>query len=214
MEETEEAAPKASRKKAEKEPKQQELFQVEGTSPARKRLTSGKEASKDAKQNAIVNGQQGVMTNLKEIHKTLGTQNPSTDAVIDIEPNASETEEIASNVIDFRTRFEQMSMESDAEPAQRSFITIEQEPAKRWKAVVEKIINQMIHVVNGVIEAYGKPDEIRIELARELKKNAENSNILQGNCIILKILGKYFHGKYFVAINKLKNLFVFILSTS
>ena len=28
--------------------------------------------------------------------------------------------------------------------------------------VVEKIINQMIHVVNGVIEAYGKPDEIRI----------------------------------------------------
>lgn len=40
--------------------------------------------------------------------------------------------------------------------------------------VVEKIINQMIHVVNGVIEAYGKPDEIRIELARELKKNAED----------------------------------------
>ena len=39
--------------------------------------------------------------------------------------------------------------------------------------VVEKIINQMIHVVNGVIDAYGKPDEIRIELARELKKNAE-----------------------------------------
>lgn len=39
--------------------------------------------------------------------------------------------------------------------------------------VVEKIINQMIHVVNGVIEAYGKPDEIRIELARDLKKNAD-----------------------------------------
>lgn len=39
--------------------------------------------------------------------------------------------------------------------------------------VVEKILNQMIHVVNGVIDAYGKPDEIRIELARELKKSAK-----------------------------------------
>ena len=40
--------------------------------------------------------------------------------------------------------------------------------------VVEKIINQMIHVVNGVIDAYGKPDEIRIELARQLKRSAED----------------------------------------
>ncbi|MBQ0088899.1 MAG: type II CRISPR RNA-guided endonuclease Cas9, partial [Prevotellaceae bacterium] len=39
--------------------------------------------------------------------------------------------------------------------------------------VVEKIINQMINVVNSVTETYGKPDEIRIELARELKKNAQ-----------------------------------------
>ncbi|KQK25219.1 type II CRISPR RNA-guided endonuclease Cas9 [Chryseobacterium aquaticum] len=39
--------------------------------------------------------------------------------------------------------------------------------------VVEKILNQMINLVNEVIKAYGKPDEIRIELARELKKNAE-----------------------------------------
>lgn len=38
--------------------------------------------------------------------------------------------------------------------------------------VVEKILNQMINVVNSVIENYGKPDEIRIELARELKKSA------------------------------------------
>lgn len=38
--------------------------------------------------------------------------------------------------------------------------------------VVEKILNQMIHVVNGIVGTYGKPDEIRIELARELKKNA------------------------------------------
>ena len=39
--------------------------------------------------------------------------------------------------------------------------------------VVEKILNQMINVVNNIIEEYGRPDEIRIELARELKKNAE-----------------------------------------
>ena len=38
--------------------------------------------------------------------------------------------------------------------------------------VVEKILNQMINVVNAVVDTYGKPDEIRIELARELKKNA------------------------------------------
>ena len=39
--------------------------------------------------------------------------------------------------------------------------------------VVEKILNQMVHVVNTVIDTYGKPDEVRIELARELKKSAK-----------------------------------------
>ncbi|MCQ2359988.1 MAG: type II CRISPR RNA-guided endonuclease Cas9 [Paludibacteraceae bacterium] len=39
--------------------------------------------------------------------------------------------------------------------------------------VVEKILNQMVNVVNGIIGMYGKPDEIRIELARELKKSAK-----------------------------------------
>ena len=39
--------------------------------------------------------------------------------------------------------------------------------------VVEKILNQMINVVNSLIDTYGKPDEIRIELARELKKSAK-----------------------------------------
>lgn len=39
--------------------------------------------------------------------------------------------------------------------------------------VVEKILNQMINVVNTLIETYGKPDEIRIELARELKKSTQ-----------------------------------------
>jgi CRISPR-associated endonuclease Csn1 len=41
--------------------------------------------------------------------------------------------------------------------------------------VVEKILNQMVNVINVIIEDpnMGKPDEIRIELARELKKNAK-----------------------------------------
>ena len=39
--------------------------------------------------------------------------------------------------------------------------------------VVEKILNQMVKVVNSLIQTYGRPDEIRVELARELKKNAK-----------------------------------------
>lgn len=39
--------------------------------------------------------------------------------------------------------------------------------------VVEKILNQMINVVNTLSATYGRPDEIRIELARELKKSAK-----------------------------------------
>lgn len=38
--------------------------------------------------------------------------------------------------------------------------------------VVEKILNQMVNVVNGAIDQYGRPDEVRIEMARELKKSA------------------------------------------
>ena len=39
--------------------------------------------------------------------------------------------------------------------------------------VVEKILNQMINLINQICDSYGKPDEIRIELARELKKSAK-----------------------------------------
>lgn len=39
--------------------------------------------------------------------------------------------------------------------------------------VVEKILNQMINVVNSVITTYGKVDEIRVEMARDLKKTAK-----------------------------------------
>lgn len=39
--------------------------------------------------------------------------------------------------------------------------------------IVEKIINQTINLVNQVIDTYGKPDEVRVELARDLKKSAK-----------------------------------------
>lgn len=42
--------------------------------------------------------------------------------------------------------------------------------------VVEKILNQMINVVNAIIEKHGKPDEVRVELARELKQSKEERN--------------------------------------
>lgn len=42
--------------------------------------------------------------------------------------------------------------------------------------VVEKILNQSINIVNAIIDRYGKPDEIRIELARELKQSKDERN--------------------------------------
>ncbi|MDQ1096495.1 MULTISPECIES: type II CRISPR RNA-guided endonuclease Cas9 [Chryseobacterium] len=44
--------------------------------------------------------------------------------------------------------------------------------------VVEKILNQMINLVNEVSKEYGRPDEIIIELARELKFSAEERAIM------------------------------------
>ncbi|MFA5647264.1 MAG: type II CRISPR RNA-guided endonuclease Cas9 [Bacteroidales bacterium] len=39
--------------------------------------------------------------------------------------------------------------------------------------IVEKILNQMVNVTNAIVDEYGKPDEIRVELARELKQSRE-----------------------------------------
>lgn len=42
--------------------------------------------------------------------------------------------------------------------------------------IVEKILNQMINVVNAVVDQWGSPDEIRVELARELKQSKDERN--------------------------------------
>lgn len=49
--------------------------------------------------------------------------------------------------------------------------------------VVEKILNQLIHLVNDLTskENFGKPDIIRVELSRELKKNAEQREKMSKN---------------------------------
>lgn len=39
--------------------------------------------------------------------------------------------------------------------------------------IVEKILNQMINVVNAIIEKHGKPAEVVIEMARELKQSKD-----------------------------------------
>jgi CRISPR-associated endonuclease Csn1 len=49
--------------------------------------------------------------------------------------------------------------------------------------VVEKILNQLVNVVNAIIkdDKLGKPDEIRVELARELKKSAKERAEMSSN---------------------------------
>ncbi len=47
--------------------------------------------------------------------------------------------------------------------------------------IVEKILNQLINVVNAIIEKHGKPNEIRIELARELRQSREERNDAYNN---------------------------------
>ncbi len=44
--------------------------------------------------------------------------------------------------------------------------------------VVEKVLNQLINIVNAIMEhpQYGRPDEIRVELARELKQSKDERN--------------------------------------
>ena len=56
--------------------------------------------------------------------------------------------------------------------------------------IVEKILNQMVNVVNAIIAdpTLGKPYEIRIELARELKKNAKERAEMTTNINAAKLL--------------------------
>ncbi len=60
--------------------------------------------------------------------------------------------------------------------------------------VVEKILNQMVNVVNliikNIVKKYGKIDEIHIELARDLKKSAKQRKKIDDNRIKSEVLNK------------------------
>ena len=47
--------------------------------------------------------------------------------------------------------------------------------------VIEKILNQMVNVVNAIYDEYGQMDEIRVELARELKQSKDERNATASN---------------------------------
>ncbi|HMP87138.1 MAG TPA: type II CRISPR RNA-guided endonuclease Cas9, partial [Lacibacter sp.] len=51
--------------------------------------------------------------------------------------------------------------------------------------VVEKILNQLVNLINAILQdpGLGRPDEIRVELARELKQNQEERNKAYQNTI-------------------------------
>lgn len=51
--------------------------------------------------------------------------------------------------------------------------------------VVEKILNQLINIINSILtdETLGKPDEIRVELARDLRQSQEERNKSYNNII-------------------------------
>lgn len=68
-----------------------------------------------------------------------------------------------------------LTAEENAERELKSHI----EPLKKnelRQPVVEKILNQMINIVNAIFDKYGKIDEVRVELARELKKSKDERN--------------------------------------
>ncbi|WP_322550166.1 type II CRISPR RNA-guided endonuclease Cas9 [Flavobacterium psychraquaticum] len=68
--------------------------------------------------------------------------------------------------------------------------------------VVEKILNQMINVINAIIKdpSMGKPDEIRVELARELKNNneqrSEMTKAINKNTIEHEQIKKLLHNEF------------------
>lgn len=126
VEEPAEEVVEASRKKNTSSKQSQETI-AEENGQGRKRLAS----AKASKQTAVVQGQQGVMSNLREIHKTLGMQNPEAGKDVDEKHDLSEPESENVNVINLQTRLEQLHMQEMQEEqetvSQRSFITIASE---------------------------------------------------------------------------------------
>lgn len=61
--------------------------------------------------------------------------------------------------------------QNDARPLADSLSSIQKGELRQ--PVVEKILNQLVNLVNALMSEYGRFDEIRVELARELKQSRE-----------------------------------------
>jgi CRISPR-associated endonuclease Csn1 len=98
----------------------------------------------------------------------------STKAIRKIIPHLKEGNEfsVACSLADYRHSKDSLTKEEKEKKILKDKLDILPKNSLR-NPVVEKILNQMINVVNTAIDTYGKPDEIRIELARELKKSAK-----------------------------------------
>lgn len=102
----------------------------------------------------------------------------STKAIRKIIPHLKEGNEfsVACTLAGYRHSKNSLTAEELAQKVLKDKIEILPKNSLR-NPVVEKILNQMINVVNLVSETYRKPDEIRIELARELKQSAEEREL-------------------------------------
>ena len=69
--------------------------------------------------------------------------------------------------------------------------------------VVEKILNQLVNLVNALKDEYGAFDEIRVELARELKQNQEErktaTRVIADNQKVNEIIAKRIQDEYGLA---------------
>ncbi len=103
----------------------------------------------------------------------------SAKAIRKILPHMTEGYEYsqACNLAGYRHSARSLTKEELGKKEYRSQLDVIRRNSLR-NPVAEKILNQMINVVNEIVITYGKPDEIRIELARELKKNQEERGLL------------------------------------
>jgi CRISPR-associated endonuclease Csn1 len=62
------------------------------------------------------------------------------------------------------------------------------QPNELRNPIVEQILNQALQVVNKISEKYGKPDEVRIEMARSLRATAEQRKRITKNNRALEAL--------------------------
>lgn len=66
--------------------------------------------------------------------------------------------------------------------------------------VVDKVLAQLTNVVNCIIAQYGKPDEIRVEMAREMKKTATEreawSKVIKDNTANAERISKYLQQEF------------------